>query len=1538
MKKHYTIYTILFIVFLSVTVQAQTVFRGTVIDAETKQPIANARVGINNQGVGEITNEKGFFNYKKYHEIVNSESQLVVGASGYESLQLGPKEVRQLFNRSSKIELQPSSEKKENKTVTNLTVFWDVSEDMKGRDIAAEIAYVQSYVSMYKDLRLRLVVFDYKIRTDERMEIRNGDISRFRESVKALIYNGPSNYDVLDITGADAVILSSNGNPNYGTLNVSQDIPVYAIASQDIEVNEAYLELLGQYTQGVYRPIQSGKGNLMKSEVRTPVFEGETIKGKVTSLGKPLQEVSIIKKGDLTEYLTKADGTFELPAKEGDVLVFRYLGMFPKIVLVENTQDIKLELIPKNDMLDEVVLTEKYEEVIVGNKVIRGIKDPYIPGGITRLGDFYITYKDITPNGRTLESVLREKFSGIQVRYTPYGETVTVFGKYPLWIVNGFPLGPGEPLPLYILDSDIASIIIKDSDLTNIKYGGQGERGLQVIVTTKTGREEFKDRKEYLAKNNTYDETLPSINQNAIISGKTQIKGKVTSLGKPIQGATISVKGSFEEFTSQQDGSFTANLSAGDMIKVNYLGMYPKLIVIDDETKEIEIDLLPKTDMLDEIEITGKTKRTSNTRVDLETGTYKDSFLGTFDVQTLTREDDNIESWASVAYGLTGKFSNVTVNTRPGYEDIRIRDSKALFFINGIPVDRAQFFAVNPQNIATISVKKNIVGAIGRAILIDTVDFVTMNSPVPSALVKGNDYEEEVKSISNDIVANKPQITGTITSLGKPIQGATISKKGTFEEYTSRADGSFTLPANEGEEWIVYYLGMYPKSFIVDGKTNYTIDLIPKNNVLDEVVLNTKGKEKEEEKVQTAWGKENKDKLGYDVKVLRREDIFQGAPDLGTVLNGKFAGITAVEDSRLGLTVSGRNGPMLIVIDGSIFTPDTSKPFISPDRVESISVIKSTIGALRYGSIGRGGVVEITTSNFASSKTEPIPSLLVEGNDYEEEVSALKTNTLNPSSKLTVTGIVKDLKDFLDDATITRKGSFDEVFTDTQGSFEIKASLGDVLVVSKVGMFTKEVLVESQNMGIITLVSKNDELDEVIVSGDKRVDNTIEGSDGRRIDKDKLGYAADELTENDFSAGATNLQQLITGKVSGVTVEGGLYSGSQVVYKIRGGNQSIENEIPPIWIVNGIPYPDPPDFLDVQQIASITVLKSASATSRYGTLAAGGAFLIKTKEVSFQDKAKKAQKSALVSGNDYKEATTRTIDTSTLPEYILRLREIPNLQEQFELYQRISRTQESPLEFYVDVAQYFDGINTEMADQVRADLAYISRNNTKALRTLCYIYEAAGDYEKAALIYERILKLAPSEAQSYRDLALIYQEIGKYNEALELYYNMLGEQIKGVNFEGLEKSIKNELSHLLSLHKAEVDYERFPNEWLRTDFDIDIRMVIDWSDRSVPFEFQFVNPDKKFFKWTHTLQETRDRLEEEQEQGYQSEEFIIDDAPPGEWLINIQYLGDEGDYVLPPFMKYTVYKNYGTPQETKEIKVVKLFKQSDKVTLGRVVL
>lgn len=1296
---------ILLLLFLGNTASGQTVFKGVVQDAETQMVIPNAKIGINHQGVGVLSASNGRFAYKKYHQVLDDSSLLTVSATGYETIQLKAKEIRALLNISSVFQLK-KAKTPQTHIGNKVKVFWDISEGMQDRDLDKELTFLSKYLDGVANAQVQIEVFNDQLDVVVPWTAWDGDVSRFpayrqawRESVTAKTYNGPSNYSLLKTGKADRVLLFSNGDPNYGVLEVTQELPISGVTTIQSAIGSTYLKDLARYTNGTFVPLWMEQNVPQIADLPEKVEEnisytGPVVTGKVTSLKQELQGASIHIKGTLKEYSTEADGSFSIPAKDGDILLFRYLGMFPKDVLVKEGKEVIVELLPKNDILKEVVLTSKYKKVIVGKKEMRGTTVPHAPGGVTALGDFFITSEDITPNGRTLEQLLRNMFSGVTLHHTPNGTVIRIRGRVPsVWVVNGIKLGLGEPPPFYLADKDIESIVVKESSFLTSRYGPD-VLGLAVIVTTKSA-----------------------------------------------------------------------------------------------------------------------------------------------------------------------------------------------------PLAKAKYFN--------------------------------------SALIKGNDYQDEVPSLD---AASK--IKGTIFSSSGLIQGATINRSGSFDEYTTKADGSFEMLGTTGDVFLVHYLGMYSKGFeIIENTTNYDIELIAKNDVLDEVVL--QGDAQKKETIQTVNGEVNKDKLGYDVKVLRRADIPQGKPDIASVLNGRFAGIRAVEDPINGLIVLGRWGSaMLIVIDGNLFIPDAPKPWIPPSNVESITVYKSGVGTMRYGSLGKNGVVEIETINSASRQQAKPKSALVKGNEYTEEVQTIDT----PISEglQTILGTVSNTKGPLKDAAISLKGTFNEVVTDAQGTYSITAKMDDVLIINKAGYYPKEVLVESQQIPNVILTSKNQELNEVIVAGSKRVDNTVETAYGK-TNEDQVGTSTKTISKNSFSQGATSLRQLITGKVSGVDVGGGLYSGSEVVYKIRGGSQSINTEVPPIWIVNGTPYQDPPVFLDVQQIESISVLKSVSATSRYGSMAAGGAFLIKTSDATFKEKAKKAERSALVSGNEYVANSKEGLDAS-LPAYIVRFRESGTLDEQFKLYQKLSRTQESPLEFYVDAAKYFSALDKKLGDEVRADLAYISRNNTKALRTLAYVYDTRGDTKNMVLVNERIAKIAPQEAQSYRDLALAYQQDGRYNKALELYINMLGEQIKGVNFDGLEKPLRSELSHLVALHKDKIDYNRLPNEWLRTDFDIDIRMVVEWSDRSVPFEFQFVNPEKKYFKWSHTLEDNRERLQAEQQHGFQTEEFIIDDATPGEWLINIQYLGDESDYVLPPFLKYTVFKNYGTPQETREIKVVKLFKQLDKVTLGKVTL
>ena len=65
-----------------------------------------------------------------------------------------------------------------------------------------------------------------------------------------------------------------------------------------------------------------------------------------------------------------------------------------------------------------------------------------------------------------------------------------------------------------------------------------------------------------------------------------------------------------------------------------------------------------------------------------------------------------------------------------------------------------------------------------------------------------------------------------------------------------------------------------------------------------------------------------------------------------------------------------------------------------------------------------------------------------------------------------------------------------------------------------------------------------------------------------------------------------------------------------------------------------------------------------------------------------------------------------------------------------------------------------------------------------------------------------------------------------------------------------------------------------------------------------------------------------------------TEEYIIDDAESGEWIINIECFTDEVT-TNPSYLKYSVFKNYGLPNETKEVKVIQLCKYQQKVTLDR---
>jgi len=527
-----------------------------------------------------------------------------------------------------------------------------------------------------------------------------------------------------------------------------------------------------------------------------------------------------------------------------------------------------------------------------------------------------------------------------------------------------------------------------------------------------------------------------------------------------------------------------------------------------------------------------------------------------------------------------------------------------------------------------------------------------------------------------------------------------------------------------------------------------------------------------------------------------------------------------------------------------------------------------------------------------------------------------------------IKGVIKTISGPIQGASITMKGSLEEYFSRADGSFEIPASEGDILTFSYLGMYSKGIVVESDSTPlIIDLEPRAEILDEVLLKGrDANKDEKIVTAFGKES-RDKLGYATNYLSAESIKPSAQYVSDILRGQFAGVIING---FGPNATLQIRGGGQTFGgtgSNGAPLWVIDNnlltdVSLFDINTFVDPQNIASITILKSLAATVRYGTIGIDGAIIIKTKTgTQLETDLVTSTKSALITGNNYQENLQLLNENShQVPPYIAEINKISSIKDRYMRYQEMAAASEPSVAFYVDMALYFQKYDTDIIEEILNKLAVLGGANVKVLRVLAYLYEAGGQNNKARLVYERILKLAPGESQSYRDLAMIYQEVGAYNKSLELYINMLSSQIMGVNFTGMERVLKSELNRLVSRHKSKIDFSRLPNEFLRVGYDIDLRMVIEWSDRNVPFEFQFVNPRKKYYNWIHTLDQNKDRLYEEQDQGFQIEEFIVDDAPSGDWIVNIQYLGGADEFTIPPYLKYTVYHNYGTSRETKEIR------------------
>lgn len=219
-----------------------------------------------------------------------------------------------------------------------------------------------------------------------------------------------------------------------------------------------------------------------------------------------------------------------------------------------------------------------------------------------------------------------------------------------------------------------------------------------------------------------------------------------------------------------------------------------------------------------------------------------------------------------------------------------------------------------------------------------------------------------------------------------------------------------------------------------------------------------------------------------------------------------------------------------------------------------------------------------------------------------------------------VTGFVFDSQtgSGIPGVTVTVKGSQVATQTNEEGNFSIVSSGNETLVFSAVNYTSLEMPVNNRSNLEVAMSLTTEKLSEVVVIGY-----------GTTRKKDLTGSVT-QVTTKDFQSGQiTSPEQMIAGKVAGVSVvSNGGAPGAGSTIRIRGG-ASLNASNDPLIVLDGVPLSNDNvagsysalSMINPDDIESFTILKDASATAIYGSRASNGVIIITTKKGRIGKKA-----------------------------------------------------------------------------------------------------------------------------------------------------------------------------------------------------------------------------------------------------------------------------------------------------------------------------
>lgn len=218
--------------------------------------------------------------------------------------------------------------------------------------------------------------------------------------------------------------------------------------------------------------------------------------------------------------------------------------------------------------------------------------------------------------------------------------------------------------------------------------------------------------------------------------------------------------------------------------------------------------------------------------------------------------------------------------------------------------------------------------------------------------------------------AAETTVKGCVTDTsGEPLIGVTVLVKGTAKGTSTDIDGNYTLSGVDTKSTLVFtYVGYKQVEEKLANRTTIDVTMLEDSELLNEVVV-------------VGYGSLSRKEVSSSIVQVDSEDFNKGAMNNAMeMISGKVAGLnvstTAAANPngssdlqvRGATSISAGNGP-LIVIDG---VPGGDIRTLSPQDIESMTVLKDAASAAIYGTRGANGVILVTTKKGSGVEGAPI--------------------------------------------------------------------------------------------------------------------------------------------------------------------------------------------------------------------------------------------------------------------------------------------------------------------------------------------------------------------------------------------------------------------------------------------------------------------------------------------------------------------------------------------------------------------------------------